>query len=139
MDYPVVVRKLDDDDGGGYIAVVPDLYGCMADGETIEEAVTNVCIAVTDWLEVARELGREIPEPGDAARMAKAREHALIETIKIMSEQFDGLDSRVDRLMDEIQHVSEILANQDAWHRFSRITGLERDKDEGGPRSSLQA
>lgn len=136
MDYPVVVRKIDEADGGGYLALVPDLYGCMSDGETLEEAVRNVTAAVADWLEVNAQLGRKVPEPGDAARKAQAREYALIDTIKKFSEQLDGLDTRIERLFDDIEHVKELVENQDAWIRFSKIAGLESNGDEDGPRLS---
>jgi predicted RNase H-like HicB family nuclease len=46
-----------------FIAEVPELPGCMADGSTYQEALTNVEQIAKEWIETARELGREIPEP----------------------------------------------------------------------------
>ena len=46
-----------------FIAEVPELAGCMADGETYEQAVQNAQIIISDWIETAKHLGREIPEP----------------------------------------------------------------------------
>ena len=46
-----------------FIAEVPELLGCAADGATYKEALTNVEIVIKEWLETARELGRPIPEP----------------------------------------------------------------------------
>ena len=46
-----------------YIAEVPELPGCMADGDTYEEVVKNVQIIISEWIETAKELGRTIPEP----------------------------------------------------------------------------
>ncbi|MDO8637147.1 MAG: type II toxin-antitoxin system HicB family antitoxin [Dehalococcoidia bacterium] len=46
-----------------FIAEVPELPGCAADGATYKEALTNVEIVIKEWLETARELGRPIPEP----------------------------------------------------------------------------
>ena len=46
-----------------FIAEVPELAGCAADGTTRQEALGNVEIIITEWLETARELGRSIPEP----------------------------------------------------------------------------
>lgn len=48
---------------GCYIAVVPELPGCMADGETQEKALKNVNKVILEWIETAHQLGREIPEP----------------------------------------------------------------------------
>lgn len=46
-----------------FIAEVPELAGCMADGETYREALANAEIIIEEWLETARDLGRKIPEP----------------------------------------------------------------------------
>jgi len=45
------------------IAEVPELAGCMADGSTYEDALKNVQVVIGEWIETARELGREIPDP----------------------------------------------------------------------------
>jgi predicted RNase H-like HicB family nuclease len=125
MEYAIVVLKLSEADGGGYLAVVPDLYGCMSDGATPAEAADNVQAAIADWIEVSGELGREIPVVGSAARRAKDRENALIETIKILSEQLDGLDNRIERLFSEIEHVRDLMDNQEAWSRFVRLVHVD--------------
>lgn len=46
-----------------YLAEVPELAGCMADGATYREAVENAEQVISEWLETAKELGRHIPEP----------------------------------------------------------------------------
>lgn len=46
-----------------YIAVAPELAGCMADGETMEEALENIQVIIGEWIETAKMIGREIPEP----------------------------------------------------------------------------
>lgn len=46
-----------------FIAEVPELAGCAADGITRQEALANAEIVITEWLETARQLGRPIPEP----------------------------------------------------------------------------
>ena len=63
LQYAVLIEPLSDDDGGGFLASVPDLPGCMSDGETPEEAIINVQDAILAWLESAQEMGRPIPEP----------------------------------------------------------------------------
>jgi len=46
-----------------FIAEVPELPGCAADGATYQEALANVQVIITEWLETAKELGRPIPKP----------------------------------------------------------------------------
>ena len=46
-----------------FIAEVPELPGCMADGKTYSEALQNVEIIIAEWIDTARSLGREIPIP----------------------------------------------------------------------------
>ncbi|QSV56775.1 MAG: type II toxin-antitoxin system HicB family antitoxin [Dolichospermum sp. UKL201] len=46
-----------------FIAEVPDLPGCAADGETYQKALQNIEIIMQEWIETAQELGRKIPEP----------------------------------------------------------------------------
>ena len=59
--YELVIYWSDEDNS--YIVEVPELLGCMADGKTYEEAVENVQKVIREWVEVAKELGREIPKP----------------------------------------------------------------------------
>lgn len=49
--------------GQKFIVEVPELAGCMADGATAMEALKNVEIIISEWLETAKEIGREIPVP----------------------------------------------------------------------------
>lgn len=51
------------EDDEAYIMFVPDLPGCFADGGTIGEAVKNIDVIIDEWIEYAKELGREIPKP----------------------------------------------------------------------------
>lgn len=46
-----------------FIAEVPELPGCAADGATYKEALTNVEVIIQEWIEIAKELGRPIPQP----------------------------------------------------------------------------
>ena len=48
---------------GSYVVEVPELPGCMADGPTYEKAIRNAETVISEWIETARNLGREIPEP----------------------------------------------------------------------------
>ena len=58
--YEVVLYWSDED--GAFIAEVPELAGCAADGPTRQEALANVEIVIAEWLETAREVGRPVPE-----------------------------------------------------------------------------
>lgn len=59
--YEVIIYWSDDDQA--FVAEAPELAGCMADGATYREALSNVETVIQEWLEVAQELGRAIPEP----------------------------------------------------------------------------
>ncbi|MDG6256680.1 MAG: type II toxin-antitoxin system HicB family antitoxin [Methanomicrobiaceae archaeon] len=60
--YGIVIIFSEEDEG--FIAVVPELPGCSAFGETEEEALREVKVAVELWLDTARKEGRNIPSPG---------------------------------------------------------------------------
>lgn len=59
--YEVILYWSNEDDA--FIAEVPELPGCMADGESYQEALANVEVVIHEWIETARELNRPIPEP----------------------------------------------------------------------------
>ena len=59
--YEVIIYWSDDDNS--YVAEVPELPGCMSDGTSYEEALTNVRIVIDEWIETAIEEGRAVPEP----------------------------------------------------------------------------
>jgi predicted RNase H-like HicB family nuclease len=46
-----------------YVAEVPELPGCMADGKNYQGALKNVEVVIAEWIETAERLGREIPQP----------------------------------------------------------------------------
>ncbi len=59
--YEVIIYWSKDD--GAFIADVPELPGCMADGATRAQAIKNVEVVTRQWIETAQELGRTIPKP----------------------------------------------------------------------------
>ncbi len=61
IQYEIVLYWSREDEA--FIAEVPELPGCAADGETYREALANVETVIREWIETARELGRKIPEP----------------------------------------------------------------------------
>jgi len=58
--YELIIYWSEDDDS--FVVEVPELPGCMADGQTYAEAVANAEIVISEWIEAARELGQPIPE-----------------------------------------------------------------------------
>ena len=63
LEYSVRIERLAESEGGGYLAIVPDLPGCMSDGETPEEALRNVQEAIESWIEAAKAWKQEVPKP----------------------------------------------------------------------------
>ena len=59
--YEIIIYWSDDD--RAFVAEVPELPGCMADGATYQEALANAEGIIQEWIETAKELGRPIPEP----------------------------------------------------------------------------
>ena len=59
--YEVIIYWSEEDQA--FIAEVPELPGCAADGKTQQAALTNVVIVIKEWIETAKELGRPIPQP----------------------------------------------------------------------------
>ncbi len=59
--FEILIYWSKDDDA--YIAEVPELPGCMADGKTYQDALNSVETIIAEWIETAKELNRLIPEP----------------------------------------------------------------------------
>jgi predicted RNase H-like HicB family nuclease len=59
--YEIVSHWSEEDQA--FLAAVPELPGCAADGATYQEALANVEVVIQEWIDTARELGRTIPEP----------------------------------------------------------------------------
>jgi predicted RNase H-like HicB family nuclease len=58
--YEIIVYWSEEDQA--FIAEVPELPGCMADGESYGQAVSNAEIVIHEWIETAKQLGRSIPK-----------------------------------------------------------------------------
>lgn len=59
--YEIIIYWSEEDQR--FIAEVPELPGCMADGNTYNEALENVQVVINEWIETAKSIGREIPKP----------------------------------------------------------------------------
>jgi predicted RNase H-like HicB family nuclease len=58
--YEIIIYWSEEDQA--FIAEVPELAGCAADGTTYQKALSNVQVVIGEWLDTAKELGRPIPE-----------------------------------------------------------------------------
>ena len=63
LGHKIVIEPPSEEDGGGFLATVPELPGCMSDGETRAEALADVEDAIATWIQCARKAGEPIPEP----------------------------------------------------------------------------
>ena len=59
--YEIIMFWSDEDKA--FVAEVPELRGCMADGKTHQEALANAERVIDEWIETAKELGRTVPQP----------------------------------------------------------------------------
>ena len=59
--YEIIIYWSGEDES--FIAEVPELPGCVADGASYQEALANAEIVIAEWIETAKELGRPIPQP----------------------------------------------------------------------------
>ena len=59
--YELIIYLSEED--RSFVVEVPELPGCMADGETYEQAVANAQQVIEEWIETAQQLGRPIPQP----------------------------------------------------------------------------
>ena len=68
-DYKIIVEPLAPEDGGGWVAYVPELPGCISDGDTDVEALANVHDAILCWIAAAEKTGRPVPQHQPSRRL----------------------------------------------------------------------
>ena len=66
--YEIIIYWSEEDQA--FVAEIPELPGCMADGQTYQETIANAEVVMQEWIETAKESGREIPEPKGRLRFA---------------------------------------------------------------------
>lgn len=81
-DYAIMVEPLSAADGGGWLATVPALPGCMGDGETPEAALADAEAAIREWHDAARQLGRKSPGPDALGQWRQRVPRSLHEKLK---------------------------------------------------------
>jgi antitoxin HicB len=109
--YPAVVVKLPDEDGGGYLAFAPDLPGCMSDGQTDVEALQNLRSAIGEWCDEAKKLGRKIPSPGSAGREAEAHREEVFAVLKSQNETMERQQKLIGELNSELEDLKSRMGN----------------------------
>ena len=115
--YGVIIFWSDDD--AAFIASVPELPGCMAHGETRALAIEQIEIAIQNWLDTAREIGREIPSPPkDMADHIKELDQKAEQTIKA------GIE-KVMPLIVEVLTKEMSKSGEDVSVLYSRKHGLQ--------------
>lgn len=81
-DYAIMVEPLSEADGGGWLATVPALSGCMGDGETPEAALADAAAAIREWHDAAKQLGRKTPGPDALGQWRQRVPRSLHEKLK---------------------------------------------------------
>jgi predicted RNase H-like HicB family nuclease len=106
-----------------YVAAVPELPGCMADGDTLEDALKSAQEAIDLWLECAEELGRQIPEAKGRNFLSKLRIEiergedfgyvAHCTSIPGCHSQGDTIEEALDNIQDAIGGCLDALGIKD--------------------------
>lgn len=115
--YAICVVALTPEDGGGFFAFVPDLQGCMADGDTSAEALANCEQAILEWIDAAKETGQHVPEPGSAHKNAVKNREGLLAKIAEQTRMLEQLDGEIHTLKKTLSTLTDrISESQPAWH-----------------------
>lgn len=115
MKYDILIRPLSEEDGGGYVGYVPDLQGCMSDGDTPEEAFANTIEAMGEWIELHHDTGRPIPAPGNAAERAIKSREAMISAIRVLSEHNGALEEHIEEIEAQMSQVLDMMRENSGW------------------------
>jgi len=123
ISYPIVITAIDQEDGGGFVAYVPDLRGCMSDGATHEEAARNIVDAIREWIDEAEESGIPVPQPGDYARAAAEAWNQLAEVVKSQDKIIQELEGDLTNLRRRTARILEsYCVEEDRWETSTRAT-----------------
>lgn len=114
-DYVIVVLPLSDEDGGGFVGLVPDLQGCISDGETREEALENVQQAMAEWLDLKKSQGLDFPRPGVSIERAAQERQSLMNALKAMMQILDKADDRICELERALEEA--VAGVSSSWEK----------------------
>jgi len=115
-DYPIVIIPLSDEEDGGYLAVVPDLPGCVSGGASPEEALLSAREAIRDWIDENERLGRPTPPPGSAMRRASKEKARLADMLQDAAERGEASQEVWERLIAEARKGA---SSEDDWARYA--------------------
>ena len=112
-----------------YLAITAELPGCIADGKTQEEALANVRIVIEEWIEAAKEEGRDIPKPLNIEQFARLQEQSQANLQK-------HIEGEVRKVVQRV--LSQLAQQQQAASSWHLRSGLVFDPSEeltvaGGP------
>jgi antitoxin HicB len=86
-EYAIMVEPLTEADGGGWLASVPALPGCIGDGDTPEAALADAESAIVEWMDAAKQLGRDTPRGSSLGQWRQRVPRTLHEKLKIVAAQ----------------------------------------------------
>lgn len=96
LDYPVELSKIKPEEGGGFFVSVPLLPGCMSDGDTLEEAYSNIVEAKKEWFSSMIERKMEIPEPVEKEQNSTVYAMQMLQKEMAGEAEKNGLNSEED-------------------------------------------
>lgn len=95
-----------------FLAIVDELPGCVADGQTHQEALDNLSVVIDEWIEVAKEEGRPIPEPLTMEafdQVLQASREQLRDSVRA------EIKTAVSNALNEVDEVPPVTPPQDLW------------------------
>jgi antitoxin HicB len=121
LNYPISIRPLTGDEGRGYLAEFPDLPGCIADGETVEEALHAAEDALQSWLKTAEEFGDPIPKP------SLANQYSGQWRLRLPKSLHAALALQAKREGVSLNTLAATLLAQGLGQKLSQISGKYHD------------
>ena len=120
--YAIIVIPLSEEDGGGFVARVPDLAGCMGDGETPEEAVADVRRAMVEWIDEYQKIGRDVSTAGSRGEEVRQRREAelvmlsgLIEQLHNAKALYNSIDDRIAVIEAKVRDIMDRVESLNQW------------------------
>jgi len=120
-EYDIIIVKLTDEDGGGFAGFVPDLPGCISDGETRLEAMANTENAIKEWIDAQKGRGLPVPKSGSFAEAVRENYHQMAIKLNEIIDHLSSIDSRVEKLEYDVSYIREIVENLEERERYDKV------------------